>query len=676
MSQYLLAQVAVRRGENDEAIRYLERAWQLGDHGASVAVQLFSLLVEAGRKGDANRYIAQLGDLPLVSPGLFDRVMPLFFQTGRSNQAVARARKWVEENPQDAQAYVRLGRTLLLYASTQSNDDEKAKQLAASESAFRDALRLSPDDVSTWTSLFAFLLQTQRPLEAAELLEKFARDAKTGPVEKELLLARLYGAIPRPALSVMHWRRAVRQASEQADHAKELAALSQAATYFAAVSPPLAESYCRQALELDSPAPGPMMLLADLLSTRADPKALDEAITLAERASRLPGPSAVTAQLLWARLLTQRNGTGDANRVISLLESKPIKDNDEKLLLASNYSRIGRQGAAYEFFDDVATTATPRVGDLAAYLEFWQADFQADGRFTNRVQEVLDRFGEVSQGLPEKLRWMIQLAQTAGGENTTTSQPISSILAEFWVSPRVAKLLADDRSSQSLLYGVLYVLLDQGHVDEAVELCRHPPGKTSPAFAARLLANTIMAHRLGDAAQVSAGEKLLDDSIAANPNDLLLLQDAGDLAALSGHAARAEAMYQRVLAIDPSHSSATGNLVALLSGDPARRHESLQIVDEALAEHPSDATLLNAKGQVLLSMDRVREAIATLVEAAQQDPLNASVYLRLARAHDQLSEANEAQEALLITSAMGIDQQPLPNAEQQALVELRKKYKL
>ncbi len=138
MSQYLLAQIAMRRGETDEAIRDLERTWQLGDHGANVAIQLFSLLVEVGRKGDANRYIAQLGDLPLVSPGLFDRVMPLFFQTGRSSQAVDRARKWVDENPQDAQAHVRLGRTLLLYASTQSDETEKTKQLAASEAAFRD----------------------------------------------------------------------------------------------------------------------------------------------------------------------------------------------------------------------------------------------------------------------------------------------------------------------------------------------------------------------------------------------------------------------------------------------------------------------------------------------------------------------------------------------------------
>ncbi len=508
------------------------------------------------------------------------------------------------------------------------------------------------------------------------MLQQFDRDAKFDPVDKELLLARLYGAIPQPATAIVHWQRAVRQAAEQADRAKQLAALSQAAAYFAAVSSPLAERYFRQALELDGARAGPATLLADLLASRDEPKMLDEAIALAEKASRLPGAPAVDAQRLLARLLTQRNSPGDANAVIGLLEPKPIKDNDDKLLLASNYARIGRQGAAYDLFDDVASTATPRIGDLTAYLGFWQENFQADGRFANREQEVLERLGDLPQGLPEMLQWKIQLAQAAGGKNSTSKPPMESILADLWASPRATKLLADEQSSQSLLYGVLYVLLDAGHVDQAVESCRRPPGKISPPFAARLLANTVMAHRLDDAAQVAAAEKLLDDTIAANPHDVLLLQDAGDLAALSGNAVRAEAMYKRILTIDPSHQIAAANLATLISDDPERRQEALRLVDKALAEHPRNGVLLNAKGQNLLKMDQAREAIPTLVEAAEQDPLNAPAYLHLAMAHDRSGDKNEAEEALLITTALGIDQQPLPRTERQALIELREKYKL
>ena len=674
--EYLYAQVALRTGDTSGAIRHLEKAWQLGERNARVADQLLDLLRQAGRTRDADRFVNELGDLPLSSPRLFDRLLPQLSRQGDSSQLVAHARQWAEANPQDAEGFVRLGRTLLVHAATLDDGDERSAQLADAEEAFRTAVRLAPSDTATWTSLYAFLLQTQRPKDAAAVLDRFEREAEVEPVAKELLLAKLYGLLSNPAAAIRHWQAAVGPAAAHADRQRHVLALTQAAQSFATTSPTLAEHYCRQALELEPAAAEPMELLATLLAARAEPEATAEAIALVGRLPSGHGVPAAKASRLLAQLLDQRNGPGDADEVVDLLEALPVKDADDRLLLARNYARAARQGAAYDLLDDLASAPAPRVDDLVAFLEFWQEHFQPEGRFASRAHDVIMRLGELPGGLPEQLRWELRRAEAAPDEGPGDKPTVESVLVRFWATPSATKALDGDQSSQTLLYGVLRVLLEDGYTDEAIAICRQPPGQMTPQFAARLLANTLIAHRLEDKNQLVAGEELLDEVTAANPDDPLLCQDAGDLAALSGEAERAEAMYRRVLAIDPGQRNACSNLAILLSNDPARRAEALQIVDDALVRFPNDEVLLNAKGGVLLTMDRAEEAVAALTEAAARAPLSASVSLRLARAHDQLGATAAAEEALLLALAQGIGQQPLSSVERQALVELRGKYRI
>ena len=157
-SEYLLAQVALRRGNTDEAIRHFESAWRLGERSATVAEQLLALLNQAGRADDADRYAAGLGTMPLTSPGLFDRLLPSLLEQGQGGEALVQARKWVQDDPQDVQALLRLARTLLVRASKEPEGADRTRQLSEAEHVFRQAVQLAPTDVTTWSSLLGILL--------------------------------------------------------------------------------------------------------------------------------------------------------------------------------------------------------------------------------------------------------------------------------------------------------------------------------------------------------------------------------------------------------------------------------------------------------------------------------------------------------------------------------------
>jgi exosortase len=672
---YLMAQTALLRGDNDEAIRQLEAGWELGLRDAAAAEQLLMLLTAAGRTPEIERYGSEMGNLSLASPRMFDQLILVLVRSGRGEQAVSQARQWVHENPSDTHAFVRFGRACLLYSQTLdagSKDRDSYRENA--EKAFLEAIRRAPSDEASWSSLITFYVQTQRPQEANELLDRFEREAELRPVEKQIVLAQSNALLSHTAAAVRNWRRAVDLAQQQSDVALRVATLSEAATYFATSSPKTAERYCRLAMAADASAVVPRLILVRLLGSREESPATAEALTILDSISADEPKLAAEKRRLTARLLANRNNAGDVARAIELLNGLKVQTTEDKLLLAELYSQIGRPAIAYDLLDGIVSSQSARADELAAFLVFWQKNFQADGRFGNRTQEVLTRLGQLPQGLHEQLRWEIRLAKTspqAPGELN-----ISQILERLWKLPAAMQSWQNEQTGQAMLYSILRVLLDEGCVEAAEQVCRHPPGKMTPQFAARLLANTIMMHGADDESQVAAGEELLDEQLATFPNDVQLLQDAGDLASVAGHNDRAVAMYERVLAIDPNHQAARNNLATIWSTDVARRQAALESIRQTIAEHPESGSLLNTEGQILLQLDRTTEAVELLTAAAEKTTDSPSVYLNLAVAQDQLDCRPAAEEALIVAVTLAVEGRPLSPEDRQALTELRSKYKL
>lgn len=675
VSQYLAAHLALRQGDQGAALPHLLSAWRRGIRNNGVAAELANAI---GR--DHGRYYSEhVGfeweSLPFESPMIFDRLLPVLVQSGKLDQSVEQARQWSVSAGDDPDAFVRLGRALFLAAGLQSNREARDRMLAQADAAFHEAVRRKPNSTSALTSLFVYYLRTGRTSDAEQLLDRIAKDADVRELERHQLLAELYLQLQRPRLGIVHMRRAVAEASE-ADPETHSRVLFQAARHFAPTSPKLAERYCRESMRMSVDAVDSKELLATLLMRRGEEAAIQEALELAQQLTQDGQGDPGRADRLLAKCLSIRNEPGDNLKSITLLESLPHKERDDRLLLAKNYTQVGRNGAAYDILDELVSMPDARLVDLLAFLEFWREHFQKERRFEGQAQQVLERLGRSDGGLPLRLQWQIRLAKADTGSHNVESQDIDKIIDSFWTEPAAKRALMDQGAAQRLLQEIFAIMLQEGEIDRAIELCRRPPGGLSKSFAVRLIANTLMVQSPVDARLLAAVETQLDEASTADPDELPLLQDAGDLAALNGKAERAVKFYEQVLSKDPTVLEVKSNLVALLSDREQNRSDALRIVNDALEANPRDSSLLSSKGRTLLKLKRPKEAVQVLTEAAALEPSKATVYLNLAVAHDLLGNRKAAEDALLTTSALGIDLRPIPINDREKLRELRASYRL
>lgn len=102
---------------------------------------------------------------------------------------------------------------------------------------------------------------------------------------------------------------------------------------------------------------------------------------------------------------------------------------------------------------------------------------------------------------------------------------------------------------------------------------------------------------------------------------------------------RAIALFEQALAIDPGYVEAMVELAralelkALFLTAPHLLEESLTLITRALTLRPDDAAANVQRGDTLLALGRVEEAIAALQEGVARQPERASAYGSLARAY-------------------------------------------
>lgn len=156
----------------------------------------------------------------------------------------------------------------------------------------------------------------------------------------------------------------------------------------------------------------------------------------------------------------------------------------------------------------------------------------------------------------------------------------------------------------------------------ATMLTARAPG-TPGAF--RLLAT--VARRQGD---VPAALDAYARANASAPRDLGALIDHASLLASIGAAIDADALYRRVLAIDPTMIAARrGRALALKR---LGRHDEAQVLLEALiVEYPGDADAWQALGSVRRDLGEIKAAIAALDRAVDAAPRALGPAIALAR---------------------------------------------
>ncbi len=111
-----------------------------------------------------------------------------------------------------------------------------------------------------------------------------------------------------------------------------------------------------------------------------------------------------------------------------------------------------------------------------------------------------------------------------------------------------------------------------------------------------------------------------------------------------GRLAEAEAAYRRVLAQMPAHVGALRNL-AVLALQTGHAGPALELFDAALARAPGDAALHGQRGDALLALGRLPEAISALREATRLDPRSAVLWNSLGIAEERYGQLAAARAA-------------------------------
>jgi tetratricopeptide (TPR) repeat protein len=109
-----------------------------------------------------------------------------------------------------------------------------------------------------------------------------------------------------------------------------------------------------------------------------------------------------------------------------------------------------------------------------------------------------------------------------------------------------------------------------------------------------------------------------DRVLKANPNYLKSLEGAAALLINTGRPERAEPLLERAVRIyheggkDPYRSQ---QLLATALTNMGRSKEAVKIIDSAIAKHPEDDSLWEARGVALSNMEDYREAVLSLTRA-------------------------------------------------------------
>jgi tetratricopeptide (TPR) repeat protein len=142
-----------------------------------------------------------------------------------------------------------------------------------------------------------------------------------------------------------------------------------------------------------------------------------------------------------------------------------------------------------------------------------------------------------------------------------------------------------------------------------------------------------------------------------------------DLHDQRGRYAEAEAVYRRVLTIDPDNVLALNNLAWHLAQQTGKSEEALTFVNRAIDRAGTRPELLDTRATVYLTLRKTSQAVADLELANAEQPA-ASRYFLLAQAQKQANNTRQAAELLKKATGAGLKAEQLHPAERTAFLKL------
>jgi tetratricopeptide (TPR) repeat protein len=681
---YIALGLAQRANMADaKAVEAYRKAFETSKAAPTLQMQLAESLLKTGNLSDAAEAEKALRGLVATHAPACLRLVALLELRNKNDEALAIAESAIKSHPKDPLVHIALGT-----AWWGKKENSKA------ESAFREAVRLSPDTSAPALALLGFYAGTGQAKLARENLEQILQKAKLSEKEREILradgLARLgdrkeakvaYGKAVALAkddpIVQMKWADFLLAGSDPAETAE-------------------GEKVLRSIMRQHDPA---RRRLAELLVARGGEIEAEEAQRLLEQSPGAAGdPASLFDRFAQARLMVGRGGTENLAKAAGICQ-KLLDDGKQplpaaRLLLAQIRERQNNLAEARKQYKLLVDQDHPAPIQLAVYVDFLlrngpaaeadqgikqleklapeklgTAEFRArwlcDQKRTAEIEPLVEGVaGKLQAQVKDNPGQEAQLARAVGDLYERIKQYAS---AERWYR-RLVKLSPEQ-------YGVLAMTVaKQGRIADAIALCNEA-AKTDKSVRPALVVCSILVSGWATSQDMNSSEPDLKKALETFKSEPALLAGVANVRLLQNKASEAIELYRQILAQQPKNVEVLNNLATMLAEqpEPENRKEALKYIDQAIDLAGPQPGLMDTKGMALFYDGKPDQAVGVLKLATQTPNPDPRYYFHLAVAYGRLGQLDQGRAALQQARAGDLEHQVLTKMDRQLLAELEKK---
>ncbi len=678
--QLLLGDVLDREGEPAKAVEAYQKAIQLGEQRLVAYERLMLLLYRLQRFDEANKYLDELSSRTAASTGLSTLEISMAMQSGQPGRALEAARLGAARRPSDPLAQIWVSQLLLAAGKT-----------AEAENALRRAIELGPTDPRTYGAAVNYFVRTKQLDRARAAVEQCARKVEVPPAEREMILAAGYQAIGDHDQALVHFQQAEQLDAQNAGIPEEIGKI------LLTDDPPVAEKALRRALELNPRSDNARRMLAELLARRGGEERWREAVQMLDRSSDGNKPEK-SDRHLEAALLAQRGGPENLARSQQILEelladSDPMASRSDRLMLALVREAQGNRELARKEYLELTNTASPRPGDVAAYVDFLLRHDEKEeaGRWLDKLEQLNansvatlglrvrwlhaeNRDSEIEPLLEKTAERMLQPTERDGQPAASQKLQVCQTIGDLYFAARSFKgaerwyRRAFQLDPQQ--YGRLArSLAELGRIDEAIELCIQSAAQDPSQLPATSVVAVLLRGR-PNSDNAERAEALISQSLKEHSDNVDLLTAVAALRVVQQRLDDASVLYQKVLEVQPQNADALNNLATVLAEQPGRASEAITYIDRAIELVGAQPNLLDTKGTILLTLGQEEEAVKLLNAATSAPNSDPRYYLHLAVGRFRVGDVDKAREALEFANKHELSRQVLTQSDTQMLAEL------
>jgi tetratricopeptide (TPR) repeat protein len=602
-----LAQIALTEKRYDESLSLLENVFSRDRESPDVRIFQSEILLA---KGDSGKAIAILNGLDTKFPNngvVKYNLARAYLQNKNLAQATAALEQAVAANPKYTEAVLSLGELNLRSGKSQpvvaamenllkeqpelwrarlllANAYQALGRLDDAGATIREQIKIAPSAAEPYFLLGQILHQQKKTEEARQAFEKAAELAPDNLNSINQLVTM--------DLAKKRYDSAMQRVQQQIQKKPDLAFVHfmEARIYAAREDWTRAEVALHKAIERDAKfAPAYNLLISVYLATDKVPQAITQLETGLEKGPNNPSALLVLA-LLYDEMKEYPKARATYEKLLVLNPDSATALNN----LAALYTEQSKQlDKAYELAQK-ARTLEPGDGSIADTLGW-----------------ILYKRGDYQQALA--------LLREAAGE------------------------LSDDPEIQFHLGMTSYMMgqadAARSALEQAAQSTDDFPGKSE---AQRRLA--LLKESAGGTTELSTSE--LERLRKQQPNDPIILERLAEAYEKQREPAKAAAIYEEALKLNPKRLNTALKLAQLYSGPLLKREKALEFAKKARELAPNDGEVAGVIGRLALKTDNFNWAYSLLQQSARQLPNDPAILHDLALTAYALGKTTEARQTM------------------------------